>query len=294
MTTTDVERVVFSYSELDAWRQCPLKWSLAYAERWTGATKSSALQRGTDWHEIMATFYGLRAQGVSWNRAYKLAWKQHCIPADGTTQSERQLLMEWMLMGYVERWRGDEEWQVMAVEVLHEVPLSSRFSLKIRADLIVQLRGSRRLYLVDSKTGKDLLSEAMLDVHVQFPLYVWALRKAGIPIWGFICDNARTQRNKEQAKQPLESRFRRTLVYHSDAELRIIARDALADMRMAHAARARAQARSRDLPRHLNKDHCLWRCDYTSACQAGMRSPDPEVTRQFLRDTGYEQNWERH
>jgi RecB family exonuclease len=300
-----MEPYTFSWSELDTLRQCPMKWGLAYLERWQRATKSPALQRGTDWHQIQATFWGLRQRGVPWNRASKLAWKEHCIPPDGTTQTREQLLLEWMLLGYAERWAGDQDWEILGVEIQHEVPITRSLRLKVRADLIVRLRTTGRIFLVDSKTGKELPTEQNMVLHPQFGLYTWALRRVGIPVWGSIHDGVRTQRNKVKP-QPLDERFRRVLIHHTDEQLATLVRDASHDIesarRLATRLERRADRRSLfpddefrvDMPRHFDASTCSWRCDYLSACLAGARAGRPERTREFLRDLSFEQHWERH
>jgi len=261
-------------------------------ERWQSEEKGPALQRGTDWHALMATFYGLRMRGIAWKRAYKLAWREHCLVPGTIQQTPEQLLLEWMLTGYC-TFHDDNEWEILGVEIQHEVPIAPGYRLKVRADLIVRLKGTGRLWLVDSKTSKDLWREEDYVLHVQFPLYVWALRQAGIPVWGTIHDGVRTQRNKSKP-QGLEERFKRTLVHHTDAALRTIARDAVRDISNARRQLERIRAKEDDMPRHFDQDRCRWRCSFLSPCLAGARSGRPAHTREFLLDLGFSQDPTRH
>ncbi len=289
------EPYTFSYSEVQDLRQCPYKWQLGWEERWTAPGASPALERGRRWHTLLSAFYGHRKQRVGPRKAYRLTREEH-LGDDGT---EETTLLAWMLQGYVEHWGGDPEWEITGVEFKEVVPAWERFHLKIRADLVVRLRGdpAKRLWLVDHKSTRNLSSEEELQLHAEFCLYTWALRRQGIPIWGAIHSSARTQMNKDPSKQALEDRFRRTLIYHPPQHLEVVALDAWRDMHNQLQGRrydtdlSAPGLRRPDLPRHIDPERCRFRCSFTEACIAGMRGGD---TRAFLRDLGYTQDQTRH
>ena len=54
---TPSNAITISWSEIDAWRQCPLKWRLAYAERWVEPLVSPALSKGLLWHKVLEIHY---------------------------------------------------------------------------------------------------------------------------------------------------------------------------------------------------------------------------------------------
>lgn len=280
-----IEPYVFSYSELEDLRQCPFKHQLRWTERWKENRESPSQERGHRWHELMACYYGFRMEGVPPRRAARWTWNRHLFG----DRSEEGELLRWMFRGYTDHWQLDREWRIHAVEVQIVVPVWQSIHLKIKADLIVSLRGDpkKRLWLVDAKTGRNLATQEELQMHAQFPLYAWAFRKMGIPVWGSIHDNVRTQRNVNQEKQSLESRHRRTLVHHNPRQLEIIARDAWVDMTAARDSMRQAG----DRPRHLDPERCRHRCSFTEPCIAGMRGTP---TRAFLTDIGFVKDPTRH
>ncbi len=279
------EPYVFSYSELEDWRQCPFKHELRWTERWKEPREGEAAARGHRWHEIMECYYGFRMEGNGPRRAARWTWNRHLF---GDRSDEGELL-RWMFRGYTEHWGGNREWRVHAVEVRMTVPVWQSISIKIKADLIVSLRSDpkMRMWLVDAKSSKNLHSQDELQLHPQFPLYTWALRKVGIPVVGSIHDNVRTQRNVNQDKQSLESRHRRTLLHHNAKELETVARDAWYDI----TAMIDTNRQAGDRPRHLDPERCRYRCPFTEPCIAGMRGTP---TRPFLHDLGFVRETTRH
>jgi len=285
-----IEPYVFSFSELDDLRQCPYKHQLRWTERWTPPTASPAQERGTRWHQLMATFYGHR---IGPDRVGPRTAAVRTIDEHLSDSSDETELLYWMFEGYVEHWGHNRDWIVRAVEFQMTVPLFHSIHLKVRSDLIVRLRDDpkKRLWLVDSKTSSRLANQLELALHVQFPLYTWALRRAGIPIWGTIYDNVRTQRNKV-TPQALEDRFARTLVHYNDDQLEAIAQDAWKDMAQTRTlVRPSSETTPPEQPRHFDPERCRYRCPFTEACIAGVRGGD---TRRFLKDLGFRRDPTRH
>ncbi len=292
---------VVSFSELDAYRQCPHKWDLGYRQRWRSDKVGPALQKGTLWHEVLEAHYRqlLSFQGKILPDEYKADQLRRATAPllyNGRgEQDEIQALVEWMYVGYLNRWGMDPDWRIVAVEHAMEVWLPtrngtrSRFKIKLKIDLVIRIRlqGKWRLWIVDHKSGKDLPSDKELDLDDQFGLYTWAMRQAGHEVFGTIYDAARTQRNKDDSEigQPLDTRFKRVLMQRNDHELDLLAVEAWADAKAAYATPP-GQA-----PRHVDTQKCRWRCDFTEACLAGRRGID-EIG--FLRDTGFNQDFTRH
>lgn len=296
-TVPHPEPYVFSYSELQDLRQCPLKHQMKWLERWTEPEESRSLRIGRKWHALHATFWGARMEGQGWRRSYQIARELHILPKNGGGQlGEDEDLLDWMFRGYCEHWQPERSgWEILAVEVSYTVPAWGFFRLKMRADLIVRLRGHREIWLVDEKSTKNLSSELELQLDAQFGLYTWALRKRGIDVWGSIHDMSRTQRNVHEEKQTLESRFRRTLIHHHPKQLETMAQDAWRDM---HAALPEWPLRHRpgtrgvlDAPRHLDPERCRYRCPLTEPCIAGLRGGN---MRRFMSDLGFTQDLTRH
>jgi hypothetical protein len=283
---------VFSYSELEDIRQCPEKWLLRWQERWVPPVDTEEQSRGKVWHQMMATFYGLQMSGTSWAKAYKATREQYLIPARGGQMTELEELLDWMFKGYAQHWHHDaQDWTVLAGETFYVAPVLDWWHLKVKPDLIVKLRGSNRLWLVDHKTSKNMLKPGELQLHSEFLLYTWALRKMGFPIWGTIYDGARAFRYKDPNKpQALEDRFERILIHHTQEQLEVTARDALRDL----ASVSPLTKNNTDRSRHLDPDRCRWRCPFLDPCLAGFRADSYDVTRRYLQDLGFQKEERRH
>lgn len=301
--------VVVSYSELDTYRQCPLKHKLAYKDRYTRPPEEdSALNRGKLWHLVMEEHYRT-LQGIQHrlNRrihkdeereALAEAWTGvRRLLADGRTgeQTEVQNLIEWMYRGHVAHWGADLDWLIVGVEHSAVVPLpapsgrpSNRYYLKIKIDLVVRDREGR-LLVVDHKSCKNLPTDKELDIDDQFGLYTAGMRSLSHPIFASVHSAARTQRNKGDQDgsnpQPLSGRFKRSIMYRTEAELTSLMVDASAT------ARAAWGPGSDNIYSSPDTDRCRWRCDFLDA-HLMSRKGIPIHT--VLRDKGFVVNKERH
>jgi hypothetical protein len=305
-------RIVVSFSELDAFKQCPHKHDLSYVQRWTTSKdETTAAGRGTLWHKLMDAHY----TAIKRREVPRLAVEQELARFRSLGKdSDTCDLLAWMYDGYVEMWGNDDEWQVLRVEHKVIVPLRyadgelSRFDLKMIVDLVVRSYINGKVWLVDHKSHAYLPKDRDLELDDQFGLYTWGLRQLGHSVFGSIYNTARTQRNKgdkpeELAKwesalaegktkakrpepQPLDARFDRFLMSRTDRELDTIEQDALATAETMYGPGNRAE-------RHTNTDTCKWRCDYTEACLMGRKtSPERELV--FLKDLGFRQDFRRH
>jgi hypothetical protein len=224
-------------------------------------------------------------------------------------------LVRWIVEGYIERYGPDDEWRILAVEYRFEVPLRtaagrlSGFNLKGGVDLVAQHRSSGRRWVWDHKTAANLPGDTQdLDLHDQFGIYKWALNSLGKDIFGCLYNGARTTRNKgdypdavadwhirkaagekpgaQPKPQPMEGRFARVPTNRTDPELATIARETLETARYLY-SKANKHTRQPDAER------CKRFCGMREACLTGRKlGEDREVT--FLRDTGWEQRFERH
>lgn len=291
--TADEIQIV-SYSELDTFRQCPLKHYLTYVRRWTKPVKAgSALDKGSLWHLVMEDHYGLikaiqtqhkgRVPKTQVKRVLAAAMelvKQRLI--DDTTGeffTEVHELVMWMYEGYVENYGVDDDWIIVAIEHQIVVPLQdkdgndSRYHLKMKLDLIVRERSSGHLWIVDHKSGSNLPNKMDLEIDDQFGLYTWGMRRVGRKVLGTIHSAARTTQNagdkKENQdengnplkasnkKQTLDQRMLRTYMNRGEVELTNLALDAF------YAARAAYPDDPAYAARYSSPDprSCGWKCD---------------------------------
>ena len=280
--------IVVTYSEMDTFRQCPLKHRWSYGERWTKTPKvGSALAKGTLWHNVLETHYEQIRRGETDPDALRgFALQQHLTDPDSGGQDDDQVLIEWMYEGYLDHYGLDPEWEILSTESAGQVPLpheSGRYYLRFKIDMLVRHRATGKIWLVDHKSARDFTRQAEIDIDDQFGLYTWALRELGIPVFGFIRSDTRTQRNK--GAMTADQRFRRVSTYRTDVELHNIAVDAAltAD---------RAWGDPQEVPHSSPApDRCTWRCDFLETHLLVRKGIDAETA---LRDFGFHQSEKKH
>lgn len=310
----DGDRIV-SYSELDAFRQCPLKHFLSYNQRWTLPEREDdhPLTKGTLWHEVMDAHYTTFLEAGPDRNQHTLVDAERRVRAllfgDRGDQTELQSLVWWMYRGYVERYGTDPDWEILGVEVKFQRRLRdprtgqpSRYLLKGKLDLVVRDKRTGKIWIIDHKSGANLPAEADLDIDDQFGLYGWLLKDAGIDVLGTIHNAARTTQNKGDLatdeelaankslkRQTLDQRMKRTFMNRTDEELQSIAKDA-----WAVAVNAYPEASGgRRLPLYSSPDPrtCQYRCDYLEphlAARKGRHLLD------VMAEFGFVQDFTRH
>lgn len=302
------DEIIVSYSELDTFRQCPLKHQLAYKQRWTKPKDiDSALGKGTLYHQVMEKHFRIvkaaqDANGKAGNlssaevRDTLALAKSECMeflidPRTGDPYSDVHDLIKWMYEGYVEYYGINPEWRIMAVEHNIVTPLRSdsgrrsRYKIKAKLDLIVRERATGALWVVDHKSGANLPSNMDLELDDQFGLYTWMMREMGRPIIGSIHMANRTQRNK--SFMPLETRMKKTYLNRSDVELDNIAKDAYEVARAAYPPKGERGSRySSPDPRQ-----CGWKCDFKEPHLLMRQGRDPQ---EVLTEYGFKIDRTRH
>lgn len=280
-----------TYSEMDCFRQCPLKHRLAYVEGWRIPPKEgSALARGTLVHQVMERHY-LALQGVEPRDRTKIFLSKlqddiiHTLLVDPFSgeQTEDQELVEWIYRGYVDYWGGNDSWDIIHVERPSEVTLklpngySSRIRLRYKIDLLIKDRSTGNLVLVDHKTMANMEQPMETDIDDQFGLYMGALRQEGFPVAYTVKNKIRTRRLKTK-ETPLEERFAHEVTYRTDEELFNIQQDFI------KAARS-SQSKMLQLYSSPDPRTCNWKCDFLQAHYMARKGIPFEVS---LPDLGFE------
>lgn len=278
-----VEPIIVSYSELDTFRQCPLKHMLGYQLRYTKPVKpDSALDKGSRYHKVMENHFhvikayqdshggknpkeGSAAEKLLLQNAeqeiLKILWDDRA----GEYYDDVAELIHWMYTGWVKYFGTNNDWRIMGIEHQIITPLRdergrrTRYHLKAKIDLVVKARSTGKWWVVDHKSGQNLPTDMELDIDDQFGLYQWALEQMGRRVAGTIHAANRTQRNK--SPQTLESRMKLTFLGRDRIEVTNLALDAYFAARAAHppASLERARYSSPD-PRS-----CGWKCDFKEA-----------------------------
>ena len=308
-------KIIVSYSELDTFRQCPLKHLWSYKQRWQKpAREGGALDRGTQWHRIMEEHHGVlrkHQQNPTGHRSpandrevlreARRAVEPLLVDTRNGEQTETQELLEWMYDGYVEQYGLDDEYITIGLEVPFAVPLPwpdgrpSHYIFKGKIDRIMKSRYDGGLWIEDHKTCKDLPTEFELQIDDQFGGYTWAVQQLGYKVRGAIHSAARTTRNTgdypdhmpRYKPQTLEQRFSRTYLNRTDRELVAIANDLFATARNAYPPAGQA------LPLYSAPDvrQCGWKCDFKEIHLGAREGMDPVS---LLKADGFAQDFTRH
>ena len=279
-----------SFSELDNVRQCRFKHQLGYVERWKDPSPSAALQKGSLMHLVLELHYRRLKEGM------KLAGIAQEVAASGLLcndlgeSDDIQDLVAWIYDGYVRLYGADSQWEIVDVEfpvggwLYTPNGTRSSFWFKGKVDLLVRdMSMGGGLWVVDHKSGRNLPKEKDLDFEDQMPLYIRSLRRKGLDVRGAIYNACRTQKLVRAMTD--DERFDRIPMARTDKELEVIELEVYKTMLDAY------RPREGDAPRSPDSDRCGWRCGFTEACLAGRKGGD---TRQFLRDTGFVQDFTRH
>lgn len=319
------EELIISYSELDAYRQCPFKHRLAYKQRWAKPpSDNSALGKGTLWHLVLERHYRTIMDyqvTEDGNTVWSVSGSQllaECVNRVDNLINELMrdkhdpqtlALVRWMYQGYVDVWALDDAYDIVGVETTHVVPLGEYFDAQRAVDVAVKLKikvdvlmrdSDGSLWVMDHKSCSTMPKSTDFDFLDQFLLYSYGLGKLGHPVIGSIHSAARTQQNKGDIYKPgdpeykttmkaqsLTERFARHKISHTRQQLDNVAQDALADAFQMYSPANHER-------RHTSSDTCRWRCSYTEACLYGRRTGRDSDTIKMLELTGFTQEYERH
>lgn len=282
-----------SYSELAAFRMCPLKHHLGYTLGYKPREEKEAFRLGHIWHEIMETHYTVI-------KDFQATMPQHRSPAQGSDAEVELLercaaevgyvldavddatrdLMNWAYAGYVEAHGCDPDWRILAIEIRGEVELTpGGRKIVYVIDLVVEDLDYGGVWIVDHKFPGDLADDFEIDLDDQLGLYwfCWTVDKVNNPgklsgrVNGAMLNEARKKRNvgdiepraffkngkPKGTPQTLEQRFRRTRTSRTMPELRAIALDAA---KAAEAMGVLAQAGL--VYSSPNPGTCKWKCEF--------------------------------
>jgi len=289
-----------SWSEIDAWRQCPFKWRLEYAERWVGPDVSPALSKGTLWHVVLEKHYRILqsthsiSTAIDTVDAYLDAIRGE-ESIDGRFDDDIIDLVSWMYHGYVQMWQKDDaEHEIIEIEMRRELPLiEGLVNIKCKIDYLVKdLFGYYWLY--DHKSGLNLPTKKETDLDDQFALYQWILNQClGTNVFGIVHNAARTTRLKTR-EAPLPERFVRIKMVRTEVELETMVQEIRSTALDIVAAYDNLDSpETLVTPRHPDPDRCKWRCSYTNPCLLG-RGTEPARTRVMLKDLDFRQDFTRH
>lgn len=225
-----------SYSELDTFRQCPMKWQMGYRDGYRPDREKEAFRLGHIWHEIMEVHYltikDFQENGLPVNGGHPLgeglgpgrspqrgtvtetALLERCAGQVGSVMDplddETRALMEWAYAGYVDAYGCDPDWRIIATEQRGQVPLvAGGRELVWVIDLVVEDLDYGGVWIIDHKFPGDLASDLEIDLDDQLGLYWFAWGVSGHDLAGRVngamLNEARKKQNKGDVPGAIET-----------------------------------------------------------------------------------------
>lgn len=189
---------VVTHSMIKAFKRCPKSMQYKYVERLKPKVVGAALHRGKWVHALLEVHYkggDWRAEHLNWCREYgKLFDEEKARLGDLPTDIEH------LMTSYFWHYKNDRDWTVLETELTIETEFPDGTLFRCRVDNLVETPFG--IYLVDHKTHRQLPGHDFRLRDTQSPLYIWAARRTGIPVVGFIWNYIR-------ATTPSHWRFKR-------------------------------------------------------------------------------------
>ena len=181
--------LVITHSLLKTFMRCPREALYKYVDLLTPRQKQSQpLERGSWFHDLLEHYY--KAQ---MGEDAPSPLERHLELSEdfgGLLDEERETLgdlpteMRRLYNSYLWHYRKDTSWTVHEVEMKVEAELPNGMQYQGKIDMLIENEWG--LWCVDHKTHKRLPSMDYRYRDKQSILYIWALRKCGIPVEGFI------------------------------------------------------------------------------------------------------------
>ena len=181
--------LIITHSLLKTFLRCPREALYKYQDLITPRRKESQpLERGTWFHALLESKYKL--MGELETPGVLAVHTELCDQFGELMDEEREKLgdlpheMKRLYNSYQWHYRRDESWTIHEVEMKVEAELPNGMQYQGKIDMLVENEWG--LFAVDHKTHKRLPSMDYRYRDKQSILYIWALRKCGIPVQGFI------------------------------------------------------------------------------------------------------------
>jgi hypothetical protein len=193
---------IMTHSMIKQGRGCLKAFSYKYVERLKPRSIGRPLQFGKWMHWLLEAYY----KGEDWRAVHK----QLSIQYSGLFDEEKEKLGDLphdcyeLMLSYLWHYKH-ENWTVHEVEFLVECAWPDGSLYRGKIDMLVE--DDYGLWIVDHKNHKRLPSASFRLKDSQSGLYVWAARKMGIPVAGFIWNYLKTAPPSKPKLIKNESRF---------------------------------------------------------------------------------------
>ncbi len=244
-----------SYSALETFRSCPLKYKFAYIDKLPVA-QNGVMQFGSLMHKVMEELYAHQMLPISkeeLQHVFSSGWKPHLYndqyQADYDFQSGLAIIeREW------QKKQQEPEPTTIAREKYFLLPIAPEFDLTGRIDRIDKI-GPQALEIIDYKTGRSVPSEPEVRNNLQLAIYYLALLR----LW------------------PDTKEVKLSLYYlRADMKVGFVADNALLEKAKAELSSLVEEIRSSTYKPNPGK-HCDF-CDFKSQCPLMKHKSDQELT----------------
>jgi hypothetical protein len=180
---TEDGRRITTHSMLKCMSQCPRQTLYKYHDRLKPRVQPNALKRGVWIHELLEAFY----KGEDWEEVHE----RNCDAFDQLFDEEKDklddlpVILDRLMRSYLWHYEDDADWEVLEIESSLDVEFPGLEGIyRCRVDCLVETPYG--IYIVDHKSHRVLPDLSFRLRDAQSALYIWAYRKAGIPVQGFI------------------------------------------------------------------------------------------------------------
>lgn len=200
--TTDLGIPITTHSMIKTARTCMKQTQYKYLDRLKPRSTGRPLTFGKWMHYLLEAHY----KGEDW----KVVHRQMCLQYAEMFDEEKEMLgnlprdCKLLMLSYLWHYKEDP-WIVHEVEFLIECEWPDGGIYRGKVDMLVE--DDYGLWIVDHKNHKRLPEGAFRLKDSQSALYVWAARKAGIPVSGFIWNYLKTAPPSVPKLIKNESRF---------------------------------------------------------------------------------------
>lgn len=183
----DAGTPITTHSMIKTMRRCPKQAQYKYADRLKPRSIGRPLQMGKWMHWLLETYY----KGEDWKKVHKELTAKYSELFDEEKEKLGNLPVDCynLMLSYLWHYKS-ENWKVHEVEFLVECEWPDGGIYRGKVDMLIE--DDYGLWIVDHKNHKQLPSGSYRLRDSQSALYVWAARKMGIPVTGFIWNYLKT------------------------------------------------------------------------------------------------------
>lgn len=178
---------ISTHSMLKTMGRCPRQTMYKYVDRLKPRHASRPLTLGKWMHFLLEAYY----KGQDWRAVHKVLSAQYSELFDEEKEKLGDLprICMQLMLSYLWHYKA-EEWKVLDVEMLVECQWPNGDIYRGKVDMMIE--DEYGIWFVDHKNNKSLPSGSFRLKDSQSGLYVWAGRRSGIDVRGFIWNYLRT------------------------------------------------------------------------------------------------------